>query len=52
VLIDDQLAKLTSQPDNSLTLLEKEIYWFVAAIVTVMVSMILLFVIVWYVSLE
>ena len=42
-----QLAKLTNTPDNSLTLLEKEIYFFVAAIVGVMVTMILVIIIVW-----
>ena len=42
-----QLAKLTSAPDTGLTLLEKEIYWFVAAIVSVMLFMIIIVIIVW-----
>ena len=42
-----QLAKLTNTPDNSLTLLEKELYCFVAAIVGVMITMVLVIIIVW-----
>lgn len=42
-----RLAKLTSTPKTGLTLLEKEIYYFVAVIVAIMLSMVLLVIIVW-----
>lgn len=43
-----QLAKLTSTPNTDLTLLEKEIYYFVATIVAIMLTMVLVVVVVWY----
>ncbi|KIW02333.1 hypothetical protein, variant [Verruconis gallopava] len=42
-----QLAKLTSTPDTGLTLLEKEIYYFVATIVAIMLTMVVVVIIVW-----
>jgi sodium/potassium-transporting ATPase subunit alpha len=42
-----QLAKLTSTPDTGLTLLEKEIYYFVALIVAIMLTMVIIVIIVW-----
>ena len=42
-----RLAKLTSAPKTGLTSLEKEIYYFVAIIVTIMITMVILVVAIW-----
>ncbi|KAF1808571.1 Na/K ATPase alpha 1 subunit [Eremomyces bilateralis CBS 781.70] len=42
-----RLAKLTSTPDTGFTLLEKEICYFVAAIVSIMITMVLISVTIW-----
>lgn len=42
-----KLAKLTNHPKTGITTLEREIYYFVACIVTVMIVMIILVIIVW-----
>lgn len=42
-----RIAKLTNEPRSKLTTVEKEILYFVALIVTIMVTMIILFIILW-----
>ena len=42
-----RLASLTNKPKTTLTNLEKEIYYFVAIIATIMITMVLIVIIVW-----
>lgn len=42
-----RLAKLTSAPKTGLTSLEKEIYYFVGIIVTIMITMVIIVIAVW-----
>lgn len=42
-----RIAKLTSEPKTGLTTLEKEVFRFVALIVSIMLTMIVVFIIVW-----
>lgn len=43
-----RIAKLTSEPKTGLTTLEKEVLRFVIIITSIMLSMIILVIIVWY----